>query len=90
MIGGCRRCAPTEEIGKLGQRRPDIDETETGDGTARVVVLQPSPEDRRRLEKVVAFPEGRPRNQDQQQARFEQQGDENDPPEQGSASGLGS
>lgn len=88
MVWRCRRCAPAKQIGELGQRCPHIDKTKTRDGAARVVVLQPFPEERRCLEEVVAFPESRPGNQNQQQARFEQQSDENDPPEQGSASGL--
>ena len=78
----------TEHVCQLSQCGPDIDEPEAGDRTAHVVAGQQGFERRRPFREIVPLPERRPRDQYQQQACFEQQGDEEEPPEQRSASGL--
>jgi hypothetical protein len=84
MIG----LAAAEEISQLGQCRPYVDEAQAANRTARIVAGQQAAECRPCLNEVVAIPERRPRDQHQEQPRFEQKGDEEEPPEQRSASRL--
>ena len=79
---------PAKHVRQLSQGGPDVDETQAGDRAARVVAGQHGIQCRRPFHEVIAFPERRPWNQDEQQACFEQQGDEKEPPEQSSASSL--
>jgi hypothetical protein len=80
--------AIAKQVGELAERGEDIDQAKPRNGSADEVVRQHGPDDRQRLDKVVAVPERRPRNQDQQESRFEQEGDKQQTSEQGSAFGL--
>ena len=77
-----------KKIGQLSQCGPDVDQAKTRNGATRVITGHHSAQQPRPFKEIVAFPECRPRDEDQKQARFEQQGDEKKPPEQGLASRL--
>jgi hypothetical protein len=75
--------ASAERIRELRHRGEQVDHAKSGDRAANVVVREQVADGRKRLHKVIAVPEGRPRDEDQQQSRFEQQGDEQQTSEQG-------
>ena len=59
-----------------------IDETEPGHGAADEVIGQERLQGRKRQRKVVAFPERRPRQDDQQEPDFEKERDVDEPTDQ--------
>ena len=73
----------SEGIGQLAHRSNQVDDTESGHRAADVVVGEKLANRRQRLDEIVAIPERRPRDQDQQQSGFEQQCDEQQTSEQG-------
>ena len=75
--------ATAEGVRELREGGEQIDNAKTGDRAADVVVGQDVADRRKRLDKVVAVPEGRPWDEDQQQSRFQQEGDEQQTSEQG-------
>ena len=83
FFGQPRGGAPAEDVGKLAERGEKVDDAETGHRAANEVVRQQDPEGRHRLDKIIAIPERRPGDQDEQQPGFEQQGDEQQTSEQG-------
>ena len=84
VIAGSPRA---EQFGKFSQGCRDVDQSQACDRAARVVAGQDRRECRT-LEEIVSLPESRPRNQDEQEPGFKQQGNEKKPPEQNLASGL--
>ena len=78
----------SKQVRKLAKGRPDVQQAKAGDGAARVITPQQRAENRRELGEIIAIPERRPRDQHQEQPRFEEQRDEQQPSEQSSASGL--
>ena len=87
-FAGLLRAAGSKQIGQFTKRRPDIDQPESGDGAARVVAGEQRRECPGPFDEVVSLPKGRPGNQHQEQTRFEEERDEKQPSEQGSASRL--
>ena len=83
-----RDCRDPNRSASSASAAQTLTRPEPGDGAAHVVAGQQRAERRRPLHEVVALPERRPRDQHQQQPCFEQQGDEEEPPEQGLASRL--
>jgi hypothetical protein len=77
-----RRGAAAEDVGELAEGREQVDETKTRNGAANEVVRQQHAQRRHCLDKVVAVPEGGPRNQNEQKPSLEQQGDEQQTSEQ--------
>ena len=75
-----------EEIDELGERGENIDEAEARHRAAHVEVGEKRFEHRNRLREVVPLPEGRPRDQDQEKACFEQEGDQKQTSKQGARS----
>jgi hypothetical protein len=80
--------AATEGVCELGQRREHVHETQSRHRPANEIVRQDIAHGRQRFDEVIAVPECRPRNQDQQEACFEQEGDEQQASEQSSPFGL--
>lgn len=77
------RSAAAEHVGELAERREQVDDPEAGHRATDEIVREQRAEDRQRLDEVIAVPERRPGNQDQQQPGFEQQRDEQQTSEQG-------
>lgn len=71
-----RLLARAKQVCQLTKRRPHIDEPEPGNGATGVVTGEKRRERRRPLHEIVALPKTRPRNQHQEQTRFEEQCDE--------------
>lgn len=59
-----------------------VDDAQTGHGAPHEVVRQQGVQGGNGLAEVIPVPEGRPGNQDQEQARFEQEGDKQQTSEQ--------
>lgn len=73
---------PAEHIGQLAKSGEEIDDAQTGYRTADEVIRDDGPDCGERLHEVVAIPERRPGNQDQQEARFKQESDKQQTSEQ--------
>ena len=71
-----------EHVGQFAKRGQEVDDAEPRHGAAHEVVGQKLAERGPCLDEVVAVPERRPRDQDQQQSRFEQERDEQQTSEQ--------
>ena len=65
-----------ERVCQLAQRGQHVHNPEAGHGTAHEVVGEHGAERGQGFNKVIAVPERGPRNQDQQQPRFEQERDQ--------------
>jgi hypothetical protein len=87
-IGRMVRTSGTKEVRELSKRRPDVHQSKTRYRAAGVVAGQQCGKCRRPFNEVVSLPESRPRNEYQEQSRFEEERDEKQPSEQGSASRL--
>jgi hypothetical protein len=74
--------AAGEQVGQLGQRGKQIDHAKSRDRPPHEVVGDHRTEGRQDLDEVVAVPERRPRDQNEQQSRFEQERDEQEASEQ--------
>ncbi len=70
---------------ELGEAGHEVDDAETADGAAHEVVREESAERRPRLREVVAFPERRPGQDDQQQPDLDEEGDTQQATEEQSA-----
>lgn len=68
--------AGAEGIRQLSQGGPHVDKAKSRHGAPCVVTRQEPPECARGLYEIVAIPELRPRHEDEQEARFEEQGDQ--------------
>jgi hypothetical protein len=64
-----------EDVGKFRQAGEDVERAQTRNRAPDEVVGQQVAKARNRLDKVVAVPEGRPWNQDEQKSCFEKQSD---------------
>ena len=83
-IGHVRAASPrAEHVGELADGCQHVDQAKARDGAAHEVVREERPEERQGFAEVVAIPERRPGNQDEQQSGFEEQGDEKKTSEQG-------
>ena len=82
FLGHARGRSSAEHVGQLPQRGEQVHDTQTGDGAANEVIRDDRADGRDRFHEVVAIPERRPRNEDQQESRFEQEGDEQQASEQ--------
>jgi hypothetical protein len=74
--------APAEDVGEFGERRQQIHHAKTRDCAADKVVGQQCANGGDRFDKIVAIPEGGPWDEDEQQACFQEQGDEKQTSEQ--------
>jgi hypothetical protein len=64
-----------EDIGEFGEAGEDVDRAQSRHGAAHEVVGEQLPQSRDGLGEVIPVPERGPRNQNEQEACFEQQGD---------------
>jgi len=67
------------EIGEAGD---EVDNTQAGDGTANEVVHEDRAQFRPRRDEVVAIPEARPGEHEEQQPDFQEERDGYEPPDQ--------
>ena len=75
--------AATEHIRQFAHGGEHVDQAEARHRAAHEVVRQQRPEERQRFTEIVPVPEGGPWDQDEQQAGFEQEGDDEETSEQG-------
>ena len=61
-----------EQVDELGQGREDVHQPQSRDRATHVEIRQERIEQRNGFREVVPLPEGRPRDQDQEKACFEQ------------------
>lgn len=72
-----------KEVNELAERGEHVHHAESRDSASHKRICEKGLQPRNRGGKVVALPERRPRDQNEQQTRFEQQGDEQQTPKQG-------
>ena len=77
------RSARAHEIDELAERGQHIDQAKSRDRAAHERICQTGVQCRNGGGEVVALPERGPRDQDEQQTRFEEQGDKEQAPKQG-------
>lgn len=78
-----RRPAGADEVKKFAECRQDVHEAQPGDRASHKWIPENGLESGNHRSKVVTLPEGGPRDQDEQQTCFKEQGDEEETSKQG-------